>query len=62
MKKINVIMHYPNEELVTEYIIEATTQTYLKAVIKVINKSSLTINEKKDLINKKITSNKSFSD
>jgi hypothetical protein len=54
MKKINVIMHYPKDELAAEYIMEVTTQTYLRSVIKVIDKSSLTINEKKELLIKKI--------
>jgi len=56
MKKINVIVHYPKDESAAECIKEVTKQTYLKAVIKVIDKSCLSINDKKELLNKKIDS------
>ncbi len=56
MKTINVIMYYPKEESATDYIMKVTTQTYLKSVLKVLDKSCLTIIEKKELIDRKIAS------
>lgn len=56
MTKINVIMHYPNDESAVVYIMEATTQTYLKSIIKVFDKSNLTIIEKRELLDKKASS------
>ena len=52
MRKINVIMHYANEGLSTYNISLATAQTYRKTVINILDKSGLSISEKKEVLGK----------
>jgi hypothetical protein len=52
VKNINVIMHNTTEEASRQEIEKATTNTYRKAVVKLLDQSGLTLAQKKELLDR----------
>ncbi|MFV0343216.1 MAG: hypothetical protein ACK5JH_10075 [Anaerocolumna sp.] len=55
MKKINIIMHYPDDEQKEKGVQDITNQFYLKSVESILSKSSLSNEIKKCLLDEAIS-------
>jgi hypothetical protein len=52
VRTINILLHDANEETKSREIKKITLDTYRKAVMKLLDKSDLTLTQKKELLNR----------